>query len=277
MIYSFLPVGTILDASIAETLGSSVSTQTSLQDEALVREIDRINRRFLNAPKTEATNESWSWMNDSEKVFETYDATALSAAISSGALTFAVSSVTGFPTSGRVWMDTSKDVIDIVDYSSISTLTLTVDTDGEQVDIDHDTDHVELLYALPTDFNRVLELFVDGTKFDPIDSDQLPLGRYYMLKGNYMLFPKDVGTRDVRLEYQKGATDLDTGDTTVDKARDTQIPVDFLDYPFHMLNAYIQRQRRKFDSMNTELALAAEALQNALSADINETDDFIYA
>lgn len=279
MNYSFLTVGTIIDASLAETLGSSTSSQTALQDDALIREVDRINRRFLSAPYTEATNESWSWMDDEDFPFETYDATALTSGISAGASTFDVNSVTGFPDSGLVWIDTNKDIIDFVHYESKSSTTLTVSTTtgDETVDIDHDTDHVELAYALPSDFGKAIEVYVDGTPYYEMKTRQLPIGNHYKIFGNFIVFPRDIGTRDVNLLYQRGATDLDTGNNTTDRAKETQIPVDFLDYPFHMLNAYIQRQRRKKESMADELALAREALDHALATDINQSEDYIYA
>lgn len=274
---AFLTVQEIITVALNETLGSSTPTQSALLNPALIQEVNRINRRFIRAASTDGQNEAWSWMGEEEKVFETYNATALAAAISAGAATFTIGSATGFPSSGRVWIETSKDAVDIVDYESIASTTVTVSTTSgdETVDIDHDTDHVELLYALPSDFAGAIELFVDGAEYFPSKTGQLPVGRRYELRGAYILFPRDIGTRDVTLRYEKGATNLDTGDESTDLLRDTQIPEDFLDYPKFMLMAYIQRNRRK--NWGDYLALADQALQEALTSDLNDTDDFIYA
>lgn len=280
MSYSFLNLGNWIDASLAETLGSSTSSQTALQDSALIREADRIHRRFLSAPRTEGNNEKWSWMDDEDYPFKTYDATALNGAISAGDATFDIDSATGFPSSGIVRITTSKDIVDYVQFESIASTTCTVSTTSgdEVIDIaQSDAAKVELGYALPSDFFKVLELYVDGVPYYEITTGQLPLAERYLIFGNFVFFPEDIGTRDVNILYQKGPTNLNTGDNSADRALTTQIPVDFLDYPFHMLNAYIQRQRRKFDSMQTELALAQEALSNALAVDINQSDDYIYA
>lgn len=275
---TFLSTQSIITAALNETLGSSTPTQSALLNAALIQEVNRINRQFVRAPSTDGQNDAWSWMGEEEKVFETYDATALAAAISAGAATFTINSATGCPSSGRVWIETSKDAIDMVDFESRVTTTLTVSTatGAETVDIDHDTDHVELLYALPSDFLSAIELFVDGAEYFPSKTGQLPIGRRYELRGAYILFPRDIGARDVTLRYEKGATDIDTGNESADLLRETQIPEDYLDYPKFMLMAYIQRNRRK-QNWGDYLTLADRALQEALTADLNETDNFIYA
>jgi len=277
--FSFIAVNTIITKALNETLGSSTPTQSALLNPALIQELNRINREFVRAPSTKGDNDHWSWMGQEEKIFPTFNATALDGAIAASAATFDVDSASNFPSSGRVWIETSKDAVDIVDFESVASSTVTVSTTSgdETVDIAHDdAAHVELLYALPSDFAQVVELFVDSIEYFSSKTGQLPIGRRYELRGGYILFPRDIGTRDVTLRYERGATDLDTGNESADLLLATQIPEDFMDYPVFKLMAYIQRNRRKSD-WTTYLQLAENALDEALTYDLNYSDNYIYA
>jgi len=274
--YLFSLVGSIADQALNETLGSSTSTLPALQPAALNRQVDRINRKFVNAARDNAI-ERWSWLGDTQTEFETYDATSLSAAAAKSAATFAVASVTGFPTSGRVWLDTVNNAVDFVDYASIATLTATVSTatGAETITVAHDSgDHCELLYALPSDFGSVIQVLVDGNEYTEDKVNPVPTGGKYRLFDSYILFPMDIGTTDVVLRYEKGATTLFTGNDAADRLLSTNIPVDFERFAIESLIAYIHIKRRKKDAAIDALTLAKQELDAALAADNPST--YIY-
>lgn len=266
--YDFPTVGDVLTASVQETLGSSISTVDATNTEALIRELDRINREFIRAAHTKHGNKGWSWM-EIVSHFNTYAATALNGAVSSGASGVIVDSGTNFLSGGgQCYILTSKGLIDFVTYTAKSGSTLT--TTAATINVDHaDGEWCELLYDLASDFAKEKWLIVNTTPYEYIKYSGLPPYRQYTVYNGAILFPKSIGASDCTLIYEKQATDLHTGDESTDQAQSMNIPTDFIRYAIESLNAYIFMKRRRREDAAMCKQLAAETLRDALSYDLN--------
>lgn len=268
--YSFPTVETAVDQAIAETIGSSSSALTALQNTALIRQMDVINRRFITEGHIRHPSGGWSWMEDVTN-FQTKTSTTINGALTTASTSFVVTADIGFDaSSGRVWIKTSKGAIDFVDYATFSTLTASTVTD---IDIAHATaEKIEKCYALPSTYGKAHRLILGTTEYRHERSDGLlpPSGTYFT-RGAFIVLPEGIGTQDATFWFEKAPTDLSTGSESPDLARSLDIPEDFFRYPVEMLKAYIYMIRRKEDKAQLSLQLAEDALQNALSYDISST------
>lgn len=266
--YDFPTVGDILTGSVQETLGSSTSTVEAISTASLIRELDRINRQFIRSAHTKHDNKGWSWM-ESVYNFKTYAATALNGAVSAGASSIIVDSVTGFVTAGgQLYALTSKGLVDFITYTDGSSTTLPVT--ASTVIAHSDGEHTELLYDLPSDFAKEKWLILSQSAYEYHKyTGTLPSFRSYSVYNGAILFPKNIGSQDVTLVYDKQAANLDTGVEATDLAADMDIPTDFIRYATESLNAYIFMKRRRREDAQISLQLAEQTLREALSYDIN--------
>lgn len=265
--YSFPSVGTILDQAVAEAIGSTASSLTALQDTALIRQLDWINRQFLLSAHTRHGNEGWSWMKDQRDNFQTKNSTTLSASASEGAVSITVTSATGFPSSGQLYIRTANDAIEFVPFSAVAGTTVTVTA----LSMAHASgEHVELCYALPTNFAKVKELYVNSREYFYEDA-QTPSSGHYSIQGAYLVFPYDFGEADITIVFDKKPTTLSTGVDATDRATSMDVPVDFQRYAIEMLKKYIYGIRRKREDAAQAKADAEESLMDALAYDISLT------
>lgn len=267
--YDFPTVGDILTGSVQETLGSATGNVEAIGTDALIREIDRINRQFIRAAHTKHDNKGWSWM-EAVHHFKTYGATALNGAISSGASSLTVDSGTNFRSDGgQFYLLTTKGLLDFVSYTTKTGASIA--TTGATIEVDHtDGAWAELLYDLPSDFakEKALTLSQVGYEYRKFEG-LLPAGRSYTVYNGAMLFPKSIGAQDGTLVYDKQARNLNTGNAADDQLLELNIPTDFIRYATEMLNAYIFMKRRKREDAEISKALAEETLRDALSYDVN--------
>ena len=272
--YKFLTVEDARDAAINETIGSSSSSLTALQDKALTRQIDQINRKFIIEGHIRHPSSGWSWMEDTT-IFQTKNNTTLNGAITTSTTTVILTSGTDFDSSGRIWIrESGTGSIDFVDYTGKSTHNLTGATN---IDISHaDDQKVEKAYAIPSDMAKVIRMIVDSQEYFPTrESHLLPTGGHYDHQGSYFVMPENIGTKDVSLWYQKSPLDLytstaSTDNTATDLAKSIDVPDSFFRYVVEYLKAYIWNVRRREEKIGVALDLAEAELSRALSYDITE-------
>lgn len=269
--YTFATVGDLIDQSRSETLGSVSSSLTALQDKALIKQLDRINKKFIRSAHTEQDNEGWSWMHGQDE-FKTHAKTSLSAGISEGNGTVSVADSSAFPTSGRLAIETNENSLDFVDYSANAANVFTVDTGTRKlgVTIDHlNGETVYPMYALPSDFAKIQEIYVNGREYSYVETKLLPPSGKYTVVDGYLLLPDGHSSEDITLQYEKKATDLYTGDTGVDRPKSTDIPEDFERYAVEQLNSYIFMKRRKREDAAAAMQIAQVELDDALAYDMS--------
>lgn len=262
--YSFITTGTLIDQAVAEAIGSTASSLTALQDTALIRQVDWIDRQFVNAAHTSHPNEGWSWMTDQRDFFQTLASTTLSANAAEAAVSITVTSATGFPTSGQLFIRTSKDAVEFVPFSAVVGSTVTVSA----LSMAHlSGEHVELCYPLASTFGKIKRVMVNSVPYFYEDSLDTPSRGHFTFRGAYIVFPYDIGAEDITLVFDKKPTTLSTGDATVDRATSTDIPNDFHRYGVEMLKSYIFTTRRKREDAAQAKVDAETALLDALSYD----------
>lgn len=196
--------------------------------------------------------------------FASKAATTLNGAVSAGAASVVLTSGTDFDSSGRIIIEASNGAFDFVDYSSKATHTLTCSlaTGAETVSIDHATlERVEKLYALPSDYSKARELYVNSVLYRYQHMDGFPTSGYFTTYGGYILLPRGIGAQSCTLIYlAKGTSITALADTT-------NIPSEFSRYAIEKLKAHIYMIRRKREDVKMSLDLAEECLQYALSQD----------
>lgn len=223
--------------------------------------VSAINAEFVQEAHTKHTAGGWSWMR-ARDTFQTKDRTTLNGAISAGALSFILTAVIDSnDTSGKVVIETAKGALDFVDWSSNSSTTYTVGT--EPISIAHaDSEKVEKLYKLPTDYAKTQKLFVGSVPYFPKrDVYLFPSGRFFTIQGDYIMFPKQIGQQDVTHFYSKKPTALTA------KTDETNIPKQFERWAIEMTLFRLFRIRRKRDDLGTSLQLAQEEMNRALEYD----------
>lgn len=268
--HSFPTVETTRDQAIAETLGSSTSALTALQNAALIRQIDVINRKFVNEAHVRHPSGGYSWMEDLVN-FQTKSATTINGALTTASTSVVFTADIGFDASnGRIWIKTSKGAIDFVDYATFSTLTASTASD---IDMAHASgEKTEKCYALPTTYAKAHRLILGTTDYEYMRSDGLlPWPGTYYTRGAYIVLPEGIREQDATFWFEKKPTDLSTGVEATDLAASLDIPEDFFRYPVEMLKAYIFTIRRMEDKAQYCLQLAEDCLQQALSYDISST------
>ena len=258
--YDFITADTLITTAKAEAISSTSSSITALQDEQLLAKVHQLNAEWINAAHISPLG-GWSWMQRIYN-FKSVAHTTLNGATSANAATFVLTSASDFDSSGRVAIETSKNAIDFVDYSSKSTNTLTVSTatGAETLEIAHSSgDRVEKMYALPSDYSKAKYLYINGVQYDYERLDGWPIG--FTTYGNYTLLPRGIGACDCTLSYFKKGTTIDKLTGTTD------IPSIFERWAVEKLKAHIYLIRRKRADVPTALQLAQEALSYAIAHD----------
>lgn len=274
-LFTFPTVEDVLNAAIDETLGSTNRNPTALQDTALIRQLDVINRRFVNAPYREEPSEGWEWMRE-RTLFQTKNATTLDGAITTASTEVDLTSATDFDTSGRFYVISSNNSVDFIDYTGKSSNQLTGVTN---ILISHaDAEHAAKTYALPTDYGKGIEMMLNmNVPYFYQKTNKLPNPHHYTTQGQYIVFPKDIGENDVTFTYEKKPTDLYSGSTvaanTTDKAKSMDIPEDFMRYAVEMLKAHILTIEGEDERVPTAISMANEALGDALQYNISTSTD----
>lgn len=264
--YSFPSCETAIDQAVTETLGSSASSITALQTTALIRQMDVINRAFVNSAHTRHSGGAWSWMQTSS-AFQTKDSTTVATAYTSGtSLTLTDSS--DYASTGSGWARTSKDAFEFVTWSANAGNVLTITA----LSLDYAVgSRFETLYALPSDYAKARRLLVNGSQLDYRQQQDLPTHRTYYTRGAFIILPEGIGECDASLWYEKRPTDLSTGTDATDLALSLDIPHDFFRHAVESLKAYIYMIRRKEDKAQLSLQLADMELDKALSYDVTRT------
>jgi hypothetical protein len=186
---------------------------------------DRANREYYSKfiqgggePKTDRKSETGGTLAAD---------TTLNGAITTASTSIILDSVTGYATSGAgaVWSDSNPDFIE---YTGISTLTLTGATGIGYSHDDEDT--FTVMYALPSNFEsfRTSPDNPDGVMVNGIPyrhTTSSPVGNQFYVYDNgttkYLLFPRDTtGRYDVN--YNEGATALTTTASVVDTPIDDE-------------------------------------------------------
>lgn len=185
----------------------------------LLNVTDKANREYYNKfiqgggePNSARTSETGGTIAAS---------TTLNGAITTASTSIILDSVTGYATSGAgaVWSDSMPD---FVEYTAISTLTLTGVTG---IGYSHDdADLFSVLYALPSNFEsfRSSTESPDGVSVNGIPyrhTTAVPTDNQFYVYDNgttkYLFFP--LGTSGTyHVQYNKGATSISATSTSVD-------------------------------------------------------------
>lgn len=264
---TFLTAQDILTAARSEAISSSNSQVTALQNEQMIEFVHTLNLDFILFAHTRHHAKGWSWMRKTHN-FRTVSDNRLSAAIASGAATFALTSAADFDASGRVVIETNRGAMDFVDYESKASNTLTTSTvsGAETVSMSHSTDRVHKLYAAPTDFGRVHQLWINTVTFDYEKFNiGFPRPRFFTIYGDYFLMPRGMYIADASLLYEKKHNNI-TGLTS-----ETNIPREFQRFAIEYTLAHLFMIRRKRDDMPTAMEMAEIALQKALLFDATQS------
>ena len=263
--YDFLQAQDILTPAKSEAINSSgVSQITALQDEQMVEFIHWLNSALILAFHTEDHGGGASWMKKTSN-FSIYTHNSLSAAISAGAATFALTSATNWDTTGRSIIETARGALDFVDHTNKSSNTLTVSTvtGAETVSIAHASGNwVHKLYPTPSDFGRVHRLWVNQREYKEEKFNAMfPRYERFALYGQYILLPRGSYTADGTLLYEKAPTDITAVGTT------TNIPRRFLRWAVYMTLFHLYHVRRKRGDLQNADVMADRLLKQALNYD----------
>jgi len=264
--YSFLTASDIIDRARAEAIGSTASSLTALQDAQMIERVEEISATFVQAAHSRHSKGGWSWMRKATN-FQSIQHTTLDGAILAAAADLTLASVTGLDATGRIVIETAKGALDFVDYSSIATNTLTVSiaTGAETVNMGHaDGEHVEKLYALPSDYSKTRVLYVNTVSYYYERSDRYPDSGRFTTYGAFLMLPRGVGAQDCTLWYEKKPATI-TALSSV-----TDIPTTYQRYAVEMLKAHIHGIRRKRQDIGTAMQLADQKLIEALDMDIQD-------
>lgn len=261
--YSFISATNLIATAKAEAIGSTSSSLTAMQDEQMLAKVQQLNTEFVNAAHTRHPLGGWSWMQKTTN-FQSKAATTLNGAVSAGAASVILASGTDWDSTGRSVIETSKGALDFFDHTSKSTATLTVSavSGAETVSMGHaDSERVEKLYALPSDYSKVKMLYVNSVLYRYERLDGYPQSGMFSTYGGYIMLPRGIGAQDCTLYYFK------KGDTIDELDDATNIPTEFSRYAVEKLKAHIFLIRRKRVDVETALTLAEGELQNALTMD----------
>lgn len=264
---TFLTAQDILTPARSEAVSSSSSQITALGNDQMIEFIYSLNLNFLLAAHTRHHAKGWSWMKKTY-AFNTYSHNSLSAAISAGAATFALTSATNWDSTGRSVIETAKGALDFVDHSSKSSNTLTVSTasGAETVSLAHSTNRVHKLYPVASDYGRVHNLWVNSReyrydKFNGVFPNPCSFTTY----GDFFFFPRGMYEADVTLLYEKKHSDITLLTST------TNIPREFLRYAVEMTLAHLFMVKRRRSDMPTSIQLAEIELERALMFDSTQS------
>ena len=264
---TFLTAQQILTPARSEAISSTNSQVTALENTQMIEYIHALNLDFILAAHTRHHARGWSWLKKTT-AFKTYTHSSLSAAISSGAATFTLASATNFDNSGRSVIETNRGALDFVDHSSKATNTLTVSTasGAETVSLDHATDKVHKLYATPSDYGRVHELWVNTREFRYRKFNGVfpPVGSFSTY-GNFFFMPRGVSSSDVTVHYEQKHNNVSL------LTSETNIPREFQRWAVLYTLHHLFFVRRKRADMPTVLQLAEIELEKALQFDATQS------
>lgn len=266
--HSFITAEEILSPSRDEAIGSASPQITALQNEQMIEFLHWLNGEFIMKAHLRHHAGGWSWMKKTSN-FSVYGHNALSAGISAGAATFALTSAANWDNTGRSVIETTRGALDFVDHESKSSNTLTVSTaqNAETVSIAHASGNwVHKLYAVPPDFGRVHQLWLNQVPYtEEKFSAMFPCGRRFCLHGQFFLLPRAVSAADATLLYEKAPD-------TIDELSDTtNIPRRFKRWAIEMTLFHLFRVRRKRGDLETTDTLAERALEMALNYDATQS------
>lgn len=260
--YTFLQATDILSPARAEAISSSSSQITALQDEQMVEFIHWLNGEFINAAHLKHHAGGWSFM-EKPGGFVIYQHTTLSANVSAGAATFALTSATNWDNTGRTCLETTRGGLDFPDHSSKSSNTLTVNASGQPIAIRHVSgNRAHKLYAVASDFGRVKQLWVNQVPYDQEKfAMQFPRARRFALHGQFFFLPRGMAEADCTYLYEKAPADITL--TT----SETNIPRSFQRWAIYMTLHHLFMVRRKREDTLPCLQLAEMELEKALQYD----------
>lgn len=261
--YSFITADTLISTAKAEAIGSTNSSITALQDEQLLAKVNQLNAEFVNSAHTRHPLGGWSWMRKVTS-FSSKAATTLNGAVAAGAGSIILTSGTDWDSTGRSIIESTAGAFDFVDHTAKATHTLTISsaTGAETVSMSHaDAERVEKLYALPSDYSKTRELYVNSVLYRYEEMSGFPSSGHFTTYGGYILLPRGIGAQSCTLIY------LAKGSTIDELTDSTNIPTEFSRYAIEKLKAHIYLIRRRREDVQTAIALAEECLQYALSQD----------
>lgn len=230
----------------------------------MLAKVNQLNTEWVNAAHRSPLG-GWSWMQRTSN-FQSVQATTLNGAVSAGAASVILTSASDFDSSGRFVIETSKNALDFVDYTSKATNTLTISTatGANTVSLSHVTlSRVEKMYPLPSDYSKMKYFNVNAITYPYERLDGWPSG--YTTYGGYILLPRGIGVQDCSLLY------FAKGNTIDELTDETNIPSEFSRYAIERLKAHIYLIRRKREDVQTSLTLAQECLDYAISHDSQQT------
>ena len=273
-ILTYVTVGEILSAALGKTIGAANQQPSELQDSALIREIEDLNREFHREGRKIMKKPFW-WMEEFYN-FKTFDRTTIGALTALTTTSAAIASATGWPSgsTGGVFhiFDTDTGSVDFITFTNLSSLTVTLT--ASTIDIDHSADsNAELLYKVPTNFGEFIGMNLDRVPYYPIDPtpDILPQNPYFWFKGNFFLFPAQIGAHTATLRYWKKCATLDTGDAATDKTTSTDIVDDYKNWAILRLAAIISKVRRRYDMEKSFNEEARARLLEICQFEVNAT------
>lgn len=230
-------VATIIGyAEKVTSIDSSTIGIPGAEQAMLINIVDKANREYYNRflrgigePKADMVAETGGTIVAS---------TTLDGAVTSASTSIILDSVTGYATSGAgvIWDNASPD---IVEYTGISTLTLTGVTG---IGYNHeDADEFSVLYALPANFGsfRSTQDSPDGVEVDGVQYRFVtgtPYGNQFAEYNNgttrYLFFPLGV-TGDYSVRYNKKAATITATTDSID------VPVDDEDFIVYRVAEHI--------------------------------------
>jgi hypothetical protein len=260
--YTYPNAGTIISKALSETLGSSASQPTALQNDVLLQELDIINSEWVETAQVNHPSKGWSWLSD-KKGYNTITPSTLSVGIAAGTTTLNMVDASQYDDSGAVMVTTSKGGTSIIEYTGKTPTSL---TGASGVLLKHDANSVVYpLLALPDDCLKIKEVYVDGSEyhFNP----QGAYGSNYIVIDNYLVLPTCQQEKEVVVLYEKKNTVIaDTNDLI-------SAPTQYLRYHVEKLKEYIFNVRRMEDKESLARAKALEVITRALTLDTTPTTE----
>jgi hypothetical protein len=160
-----------------------------------------------------------------------------------------------------------KGSLDFVDYSALDATTkiatVSTATGAEVLDIDHASgDRVNLLYAIPSDMERMMALKVNSyPPFEQSNAFDFPVFGEYRQVDAYFMLPYNLQSSEVTLWYEK------VGSVITDRNSTTNIPFDVLRWAVEMCLFHLFRIRRKREDIQLTQQLIDEYIRDFLTKD----------
>lgn len=268
---SYVSVQEVITAALGKTVGAANQLPTELQNTALIRELQDINNDFHELGRVMMKKPFW-WMEDFFN-FKTYDRTTISALTGGQANSATIASATGWKDTGKAYVEDSDGGIEFFEFANAAG-TLTI-ADGE-IDIDHAANsNVELLYSGPENFGEFISMNLDRVPYYPYDPvpDTLPFNPHFWFAGEFMLFPKQIGSHTGTLRYWKKPATLENDDLNTALSTVLDIPKKYRNYPIFRLAAHISMVRRRYDMEASFERKAEKKLLEACQFEVSATSN----